>query len=44
LEEKGKANSLTEILLMEREEEDERYEERQAFKEYILMGTEYYTQ
>jgi hypothetical protein len=33
LEEKDKAGSLTEILLMESEEQDKRYEEFQALKE-----------
>ena len=36
LEEKGAANRLTKILLMETAEEDEVYEEMQALKEYIL--------
>jgi hypothetical protein len=36
LEEKGAANRLTEALLMERVEEDERYEEMQSLKECIL--------
>jgi hypothetical protein len=34
--EKGTAKRLTEVLLMETAEEDERYEEMQALKEYIL--------
>jgi hypothetical protein len=36
LEEKDTAGSLTELLLMEREEQDKRYEEFQALKEYAL--------
>ena len=37
LEEKGKAGSLTEMLLMERAEQDERYEEMQAMLKINLI-------